>query len=373
MYKINRTENNVTELKPKKFGDLKIREREHLQEWIAKNPEMLGEELLIIQKEFDGFSETSERLDLLALDKDGNLVVIENKLDNSGRNVVWQALKYVSYCSTLTDEQIIDIYGKYLVRFTTLDASLAKLNIMEFLNIENEDDLLLNKNDQRIMFVANEYRKEVTSTVLWLLNHDIKLQCFRAVPYSLGEDVFLQMEQIIPLPETEEYMIEIKEKRKEVSAKSLKVAQTESILSGLWKAFQQDLKDNNIHFLNNVSVSSRFYTGFGRGSGYFAYSIGNKTIRVELYFSKDEDKKFIDGLLRFKSEIESKLDNIVWERLEGKKASRLKLELPIDQIPVGGFRDEINWPFYIDWFRDSMNEFYSVVYPIWEKVQAEAK
>ncbi len=64
-------------------------------------PESLGEELLIIQKEFDGFDETRERLDLLALDKQGSLVVIENKLDDSGRDVVWQALKYASYCSSL--------------------------------------------------------------------------------------------------------------------------------------------------------------------------------------------------------------------------------------------------------------------------------
>ena len=69
-------------------------------------PEALGEELLIIQKEFDGFADTRERLDLLALDKDGRLVVIENKLDDSGRDVVWQALKYVAYCSNLTKAQI---------------------------------------------------------------------------------------------------------------------------------------------------------------------------------------------------------------------------------------------------------------------------
>ena len=40
----------------------------------SKNPEVLGEELLIIQKEFDGFNDTKERLDLLALDSDGGLV-----------------------------------------------------------------------------------------------------------------------------------------------------------------------------------------------------------------------------------------------------------------------------------------------------------
>lgn len=42
-----------------------------------------------MQKEFDGFSDTRERSDLLALDKDGDLVVIENKLDDSGNDVTW--------------------------------------------------------------------------------------------------------------------------------------------------------------------------------------------------------------------------------------------------------------------------------------------
>ena len=36
-------------------------------------PGALGEELLIVQKEFDCFADTRERLDLLALDKCGFL------------------------------------------------------------------------------------------------------------------------------------------------------------------------------------------------------------------------------------------------------------------------------------------------------------
>jgi hypothetical protein len=39
------------------------------------------------------------------------LVLIENKLDNTGRDVTWQALKYVSYCSGLSKEQIRGIFG----------------------------------------------------------------------------------------------------------------------------------------------------------------------------------------------------------------------------------------------------------------------
>ncbi|HLM39878.1 MAG TPA: hypothetical protein VK434_09835, partial [Microvirga sp.] len=61
-----------------RFGELGLRERDHLQEWLAALPDALGEELLIIQKEFDGFADTRERLDLLALDKEGLLISTRN-------------------------------------------------------------------------------------------------------------------------------------------------------------------------------------------------------------------------------------------------------------------------------------------------------
>ena len=106
MFIIDKVKNEATKVKSQTLADLGFRERDHLQEWIAKNPAMLGEELLIIQKEFAEFDKTRERLDLLALDKKGNLVIIENKRDDSGADVAWQALKYASYCSTFTKEDI---------------------------------------------------------------------------------------------------------------------------------------------------------------------------------------------------------------------------------------------------------------------------
>ena len=216
MYQIIRSSNDIVQLEERMFGDLGFRERDHLQEWIAKNPEVLGEELLIIQKEFDGFSDTNERLDLLALDKEGNIVVIENKLDDTGKDVVWQALKYASYCSTLSTSQIVGIFQKFLDKQDQPED--ARTAIIDFMGIESEESMVLNRNDQRIMFVANHYRKEVTSTVLWLLDHDLAIQCFKATPYSLGDDLFLQVDQIIPVPEVSEFIIDIKEKEKEDKA-----------------------------------------------------------------------------------------------------------------------------------------------------------
>jgi len=111
MFIIEPETNTIKSLEKKSFSELEYRERTYLQEWIAQNPESLGEKLLIIQKEFSGFNETNERLDLLTLDKDGNLVIIENKPDDSGRNLTWQAMKYAAYLSIIK-------YGNYATEYT---------------------------------------------------------------------------------------------------------------------------------------------------------------------------------------------------------------------------------------------------------------
>jgi RecB family endonuclease NucS len=127
MFVIEKITNSIKALEPKSFLELGFKERAHLQEWIARNPEALGEKLLIIQKEFNGFNETNERLDLLALDKEGNIVVIENKLDDSGKDVTWQALKYAAYCSTLSKDQIEDIFQATSVLILVEDIQLIMI------------------------------------------------------------------------------------------------------------------------------------------------------------------------------------------------------------------------------------------------------
>lgn len=372
MYRINKSSNNITKLEEREFKDLGFREREHLQEWIAKNPDVLGEELLIIQKEYNGFNDTNERLDLLALDKDGNLVVIENKLDDSGRDVVWQALKYTSYCSTLTTEQIIRLFQEYLNNFSKANEDAKEL-LLDFLDREDDEDLLLNSNDQRIILIANNYRKEVTSTALWLLDHDISLQCFRAKPYSFGEELFLQIEQIIPLPETNEFMIDAKEKEKEKKGMSKKVQETNTSLLEFWAELKHALERQNINYLERVKSKSHYSIGFWKGRGKFAFCIGRKAFRVELYFHNDFDKSRFDAMYEYKNELEKTISGIEWERLDNKKASRIKLETTIEEENgfQGNWSDKTNWEDVIDWYTKKMVLFYDALYPVWKKVQSK--
>lgn len=184
MFLIDKENNKLTKIKQTTFHELGFKEREHLQEWIAKEPTCLEEDgLLIIQKEFDGFDGTNERLDLLALDHSGALVIIENKLDDTGKDVTWQALKYVSYCSTLSKTQIVSIYQAYLDKQGKGENAEDKL--VEFFDGKSMDEIELNEQDQRMILVAGQFRKEVTSTVMWMINHNISVKCFKRLPISM--------------------------------------------------------------------------------------------------------------------------------------------------------------------------------------------
>ena len=82
------------------------------------------------------------------------LVVVENKLADSDRDVVWQALKYVAYCSSLKKAEIVEIYQKYLDRW--FEGANAVTNLCEFLDVEELDDVVLNAgNEQRLVLIVS--------------------------------------------------------------------------------------------------------------------------------------------------------------------------------------------------------------------------
>lgn len=330
MFLINKSTNRIEEIAQKTFSELGFRERENLQEWLANYPTALGEELLIIQKEFNGFSDTRERLDLLALDKQGNLVIIENKLDDTGRDVTWQALKYASYSSSLNKAQIIRIYQDYLDKEGV--GKSAEDHISEFFEGLDIEEIALNKGvTQRVMLVAGSFRKEVTSTVLWLLNYNLRIQCFKVIPYQLGEQLLLNVEQIIPMKEAEDFSIRMAEKTQEDISSQEEVKTRHNIRRDFWTKIIKAISNRSSLF-QNISPSKYHWIGAGsgvRGLGY-NFGISKKYGRVELYIDRGNETENLlvfDTLLEMKDQIEANFgDNLVWERLEGKRACRIKYE-----------------------------------------------
>lgn len=330
MFLIDKNRNRIEKVEQKTFSELGFKEREHLQEWLANNPSSLGEELLIIQKEFDGFNDTRERLDLLALDKIGNLVIIENKLDDTGRDVTWQVLKYASYCSSLTKPQIIKIYQEYLDKQG--EDKTAEENISDFFDGLDIEEIPLNKGlTQRLVLVGGNFRKEVTSTVLWLLNYNVRLQCFKVEPFKLGDQYLLNVEQIIPMKEAEDYVIRMAEKSQEdISSQEVNKLRHSSRRE-FWARLLNQMNTMSKLF-QNISPSNYHWIGAGTGlrGASLNFVISKKYVRIELYIDRgdlDENNLIFDSLFELKDTIESDFGGkLEWERLDGKRASRVKYE-----------------------------------------------
>ncbi len=206
MYKVDAEAKQVSKLVPTSFADLHLLERFDIQEWIAKTPEILGEDLLVISKELELPSRI--RIDLLAVDRKGSLAVIELKRDASGSEVEWQAIKYASYCSNFLPEDIFSYYARHMES----DSDEAQLKIEEFLDEELSS---LNQN-QRIILVAREFHSDVASAVLWLRDFEVDIKCVRLRPYVDADgDLFITPDTIIPLPEAKDYVERKELKRRE--------------------------------------------------------------------------------------------------------------------------------------------------------------
>ncbi|MDB5352685.1 MAG: hypothetical protein JWN86_3932 [Planctomycetota bacterium] len=206
MYKVDVKGKRLIELAPKRLSELGMKERFDVQEWLEKSPGILGEDLLIIGKEHA--LPSGIRLDLLAIDKRANLVVVELKRDESGPSVEWQAIKYASYCSNFTATDIFDLYAAYL----GTDADDAQIRIEQF--IEEEPERL--NEGQRIILVAREFHSDVVSAVLWLRDFEVEIKCVRLRSYVDDEgSLFITPDVIIPLPEARDYVERREVKQKE--------------------------------------------------------------------------------------------------------------------------------------------------------------
>lgn len=357
MYYVDMEKNKLEPVESVSFHDKRFKERRDLQKWLADNPQCLSadhqDDLLIIQEEFDKFDKTSERLDLLALDKQGSLVVIELKTDDSGRDVTWQAIKYASYCSTLDKQQIIEIYGRYVK-----DLDTAQDKLKTFFDVDDLNEISLNKDSKpKIILVAATFRPEITSSVLWLIDSGLKIRCVEVSLYqSKGGDVFFTANQILPAPSTEEYVIRLANKKNSEEAEADSKARFQAAYWNFWQQFIDDCKQHN-HFFSDLSPasSSNWLTkGLGK-SGVVLQTVfrGTKPCSVQLeIFLKDKqkNKEIFDKLFEQKDAVETVTGTLDWHRSNDTIRSIIAIE-------CGYKTTEENYPKIFQFFREKTEKF----------------
>lgn len=99
---------------PRRLGSSVLPSEATLEEFLERDPTLLGERLLVIGRQVR--TPYGKYIDLLAMDADGNLNVLELKRDKTPREVVSQTLDYGSWVSTLTRDDVISIANAHLNR-----------------------------------------------------------------------------------------------------------------------------------------------------------------------------------------------------------------------------------------------------------------
>lgn len=286
-------------------------------------------------------------------------MIIENKLDDSGRDVVWQALKYAGYCANLRKEQILQIFQLYLDTWTPEENRPAAEVLSEFLEYETLDEALINQSrSQRIIMVAASFRKEVTNTALWLMQFGLRVQCFRVKPYKFNDDIFVDIRQVIPTPEAESYMIGMAQKEAEEQSVSGEVKPVQLMRKAFWTRMLECLKASPCTLFNNISPSQDHWLSAGSGISDIAYNLifSKREIRIELWIARPSaqiNTFAFNWLYQHKTDIENQFGKeIVWQALPEKKSCRITYKKTITRIA-----DQEKWPEMIDWLLVNMTAF----------------
>ena len=213
LYRIHPESKTLQSVKEINFSDHSFQERYDIQEWLETTPSILGEKLLIIAKEKTYFEGTRERPDLVGIDKDGNIVIIELKRDDSGSDTHWQAIKYTSYWARFSVPDILSVYADYINKHggkeeaEEVDEEYSNQEIIDFIEQDSAENI--NKR-QRIILVSHRFSKEVVTAVDWLIeNYGLDIRCVQLIPYfdEDKETYYLQSNTILPLVGIDDYLI----------------------------------------------------------------------------------------------------------------------------------------------------------------------
>ncbi len=201
------------------FGQAQLQERRDLQRLLRAHISVVSPDTLVIAEEFGDWDESRRRIDLLGIDRDGNIVVIELKRTEDGGHMELQAIRYAAMVSTMTFDQAADVFSRYLSQTGKAETD-ARAELLDFLGWTEPDDDAFAQ-DVRIVLASAEFSRELTTSVLWLIERGLDIRCVRLQPYDLQGRVVVDVQQIIPLPEVEEYQIRVAaKKRKEREART---------------------------------------------------------------------------------------------------------------------------------------------------------
>ncbi len=133
---------------------------EYFEDWVENSAELIDPSILIIARQI-------ENIDLLAIDDEGQLVIIELKRDKLPRLVLEQAIEYASLVATWSVDKIISIAEEYLKKsiYEAFEEHFRK-------SLEDTGGI---NSDQRILLIGCRTDSTLERMVNWLSDREIPI------------------------------------------------------------------------------------------------------------------------------------------------------------------------------------------------------
>lgn len=336
------TKDAFVPLSQTQFSAENILERKDLQRLLRTQIGLIDPDLMVISEEFDQWVDSSRSIDLLCIDKDANLVVVELKRTVDGGHMELQAIRYAAMISRLTFAQLVDAHKYYLEKLGQ-DSSAAEQNILSFLNWERQADDRF-ASEVRIVLASADFSKELTTSVLWLNDMGLDIRCVRLKPYRDGDaGVFIDVQQLIPLPEATEYQTQVKAKEQAGRAER---AERHDLRFRFWSELLKLARTKtDLHAGRAPGLYNSISGSIGRHGFQLTYAVRERDCQVELYIdlgpnSEAANLNFFNSLKAHQEKIEQAFgSDLEWQDLPDSRACRIR------KVLAGGYRSpEAEWP-----------------------------
>lgn len=173
-----------------------------------------------------------------------------------------------------------------------------------------------------VVWIVKEAKEEHRAAVEWLnnnTNNNVNFFLIEIHAYTIGNSDPAPKFEVVEKPNDF-----VKRSKSNVGSDELNKSQSERLI--FWEEFNQVVVSRGKPFNIRKATTDHWYdVAVGSSDAHIAIDLVNKdgVIVVEFYINNNKD--LFDSLNNNKNEIESRLGlELVWDRLDGKKASRIK-------------------------------------------------
>jgi hypothetical protein len=183
---------------------------ERIEKWIISDVSLLSPDLLIIGQQVETAS--GNFIDLLCIDRNGNLVIVELKRDKTPREVTAQALDYASWVKDLKAEAIDAIAAQYLKGKTLEDAFQSKFST-ELPEVINEHHAMLvvaseidDSTERIIRYLSETYGVDINAVRFQFFQtqdgREFLVRTFTVAPHEVEQNIKRSgSKRTVPTPE----------------------------------------------------------------------------------------------------------------------------------------------------------------------------